>query len=219
MLISLGNILSKYNLKPKSVIHVGAHWAEEHEDYVNNGIEKFVYVEPCKEAFKVLIEKFHKHKSSGSLIPNAGISITFANVEIINCACGNETATLPMYVSHDNQGQSNSLLEPELHLSQHPNVVFNDAEAVNVVPLDSLRRTGDMLVMDCQGYEGEILKGAGETLKAVSIIYSEVNRGQTYKGNMEIEEMDELLSGHGFKRVETYWPSPNWTWGDAIYIK
>jgi len=221
MLISLSKVLSKYNLNPKSVIHVGAHWAEEHEDYVNNGIEKFVYIEPCKEAFAELKDKFYKHKHTGGLYEKDGVKfmrLDYGNVAIINVACGSSEGVMAMYVSHDNQGQSNSLLEPSLHLTQHPNVVFNDAEAVSVVTLDSLKLLGDFLVMDCQGYEGEILKGATETLKKVNIIYTECNRGQTYKGNMEIEEMDMLLSEQGFKRVETYWPSPNWTWGDAIYV-
>jgi len=220
MLIPLKDILSKYNLSPKSVIHVGAHWAEEHDDYVSCGIKKFVYIEPCKEAFGVMMEKFYKHKHSGGLT-NIGESkfmrLDYGNVALINTACGNTTETMAMYVSHDNQGQSNSLLEPHLHLSQHTNVVFNDAEAVTVVTLDSLKVDADMLVMDTQGYEGEVLKGATETLKNINVVYSEINNGDTYKGNMLVEDIDILLSD--FQRVETYWPSPNWTWGDAVYIR
>jgi len=212
MLISLSQVLSKYNLKPKSVIHVGAHWAEEHDDYVANGIERFVYIEPCKEAFGILHERFHGKYSSV-------YSSNFKDVTLVNCACGSHETNGVMYVSHNNQGQSNSLLEPKLHLEQHREVVFNDAEVVNIKTLDSIRLTGDMLVMDCQGYEGEVLKGASETLKNVNIIYTEVNNGETYKGNMLIQDVDELVALYGFKRVETYWPSPNWTWGDAVYIK
>jgi hypothetical protein len=110
-------------------------------------------------------------------------------------------------------------LEPDLHLQQHKEVVFNDAELVEVVTLDSLKVTGDMLVMDCQGFEGEVLKGGIDTLKQVNIIYTEVNNGSTYKGNMLIQDVDDFLAQYRFKRVETYWPSPNWTWGDAVYIK
>lgn len=226
MLISLSNILSKYNLHPKSVIHVGAHWAEEHDDYVRNGIEKFVYVEPCMDSFITMVEKLSKIEGDegwkGSTIPQPLLIVDATKGDYIRCfrcACGSEAKKEAMYVSHDNQGQSNSLLKPSLHLDQHPNVVFTDAEVVTIVPLDSLKVTGDMLVMDCQGYEGEVIKGGIETLKQVQIIYTEVNRGQTYAGNMEIHDMDEFLAEYGFKRVETHWPSPNWTWGDAFYIK
>jgi FkbM family methyltransferase len=220
MLIQLKDILVKYGLSPKGVIHVGAHWAEEHEDYLKCGLEKFVYVEPCVLAFKKMVESM-----TGRNWPDEftnGDVVNYANCHFFMVACGSTDGVKPMYVSADNQGQSNSLLEPKLHLEQHPEVKFTDAEAVKVVALDSLpiqKENYDFLVMDVQGYEGEVLKGGVGTLKHIKIIYTEVNRGQTYAGNMEIEEMDELLKGHGFERVETYWPSPNWTWGDAVYIK
>lgn len=205
MLIPLQQILSKYGLKPKGVVHVGAHWAEEHDEYVRCGIKAFTYIEPCKDAFDILYWKF-----------NGGNE----DIKLFNVGCGKDHATMPMYVSHNNQGQSNSLLEPHLHLQQHPEVVFNDAEVIKVVPLDSLqiiKYEHDMLVMDVQGYEGEVLKGATETLRHIDIVYTEVNRGETYKGNALIEELDKML--WEFKRVETYWPSPSWTWGDAIYVR
>lgn len=244
MLIPLQDILKKYEIEPKGIIHVGAHWAEEHEDYLKCGIESFVYIEPCKDAFKIMLDKFSpkaKYPDGRDVEPivhhtkdnHVGYYINDGKDEatgryklrshsFFNLACGSEEGDMPMYVSHQNQGQSNSLLEPKLHLQQHPEVVFDDAEAVKVVRLDNLpieKEKYDMLAMDVQGFEGEVLKGATETLKHIKLIYTEVNRGQTYSGNMEIEEMDSLLGEQGFKRVETFWPSPNWTWGDAIYIK
>lgn len=214
MLIPLQDILSKYGIYPKGLIHVGAHWAEEHEDYLKCGIERFVYIEPCKEAFEVMCTKLN-----AGFIGSGTMYLASKDFKTLcfNFACGAKEEEIPMYVSHQNQGQSNSLLRPEGHLSQHPEIIFDDAEVVKVVTLDSLKVTGDLLVMDCQGYEGEVLKGGVDTLKQVSMIYTEVNRGQTYAGNMEIEEIDELL--FDFKRVETFWPSPNWTWGDAVYIR
>lgn len=220
-MMPLQEILAKYNLSPKGVIHVGAHWAEEHEDYLKCGIKKFVYIEPCSEAWKVIANKLNLREGFLS-IENNIMGMYSENVRLYPFACGSEEAVVPMYVSHNNQGQSNSLLEPLLHIQQHPEVVFNDAEVVKVVPLDKLdveKKDYDFLMMDVQGFEGEVLKGATETLKHINIIYTEVNRGQTYKGNMEIYEMDAFLFEHGFVRKETYWPSPNWTWGDAIYIR
>lgn len=204
MLIPLQQILKKHNLSPTGVIHVGAHWAEEHSDYKFCGIQNFVYVEPCKDAFSVMRAIFQESDS----------------VKLFNVACGSKEEDMVMHVSHNNQGQSNSLLEPGLHLQQHPDVIFNDAELVKVVTLDSLpieKEKYDLLAMDVQGYEGEVLLGAEKTLDNINVIYTEVNRGQTYSGNKEIEWMDGFLNYHGFARIETFWPSPNWTWGDAVY--
>ncbi len=45
MLISLKEIKEKYNLEFKNIIHIGAHKAEELNDYVSAGIKKVVWVE------------------------------------------------------------------------------------------------------------------------------------------------------------------------------
>jgi len=208
MLISLPEIVQKYNLNTKGVVQVGAHWAEEHEIYVELGIKNIVYIEPCRNAFNVLMSKFVNQEEINGVI-------------LFNYACGENEGELDMFISDNNQGQSNSLLRPMLHLEQHKEIVFTHHESVRVIALDKLsfdKTKYNLLIMDVQGAEGLVLKGATETLKHIDCIYTEVNRGQTYEGNMEIYEMDAYLSNFGFVRVETYWPSPSWTWGDAVYI-
>lgn len=233
MMIPLKETFAKYGIQPKGVIVVGAHWAEEHNEFLKCGIKGFVYIEPSKESFREMVRtSFCFNLPEGSIpewVFNSGNSylsdyqgdIGVIAVTNFNVACAEKEGNMVMYVSHQNQGQSNSLLKPELHTKQHPEIIFDDAEVVKVVTLDSLpikKEEYDFLYMDVQGAEGLVLKGATETLKHIKVIYTEVNRGQTYSGNMEIEEMDRFLSDYGFKRVETYWPSPNWTWGDSIYI-
>lgn len=223
MLIPFGEILKKYKIEPKGIIHCGAHYAEEHDDYVSYGCNKFIYIEPCRDAFNKMCEKFELKGVKGVNAWNDReffkCQVEGDNIFLINVACGAESKVGVMYASANNQGQSNSLLEPNLHLEQHPEIVFGDAEAVKVRLLDNVlgdENECNILAMDVQGYEGEVLKGATETLKHIDCIYTEVNRGETYKGNMLIEEMDEYLKD--FTRVETYWPSTSWTWGDACYV-
>ena len=45
MLITLNEMKEKFNLQVDSVIHVGAHKAEELNSYMSNGIKKVVWVE------------------------------------------------------------------------------------------------------------------------------------------------------------------------------
>jgi FkbM family methyltransferase len=222
MLIPFADVLLKYKFIPKGVVHAGAHWAEEHGDYVKAGIRNIAYIEPCKEAFSKMVVGLSGVDARDI---GDGVRITSIvekmNIICYNVACGDTEGTMAMHISHNNQGQSNSLLEPNLHLQQHPEVVFTDAEAVRVVKLDNLslnKKCFDLLVMDVQGYELQVLKGATETLKHIKMIYSEINRGSTYMGNALVEELDEFLKPFGFTRVETFWPSPNWTWGDAVYV-
>ena len=57
MLIPLKPILEKFDIELNGVAHVGAHWAEEHDDYIDCGLKGFLYVEPIKEAFEILSKK------------------------------------------------------------------------------------------------------------------------------------------------------------------
>jgi FkbM family methyltransferase len=239
MLIPLPEIIKKYNLNIRGVLQIGAHWAEEHQVYLDLGIKNIIYIEPCQEAFSIMINKLLVNESdNGRKYFNYTTVFDekfdkYLSISFINYACGDKEGEIEMNVSHNNQGQSNSLLKPNLHLLQHPEVVFNDSEKVEVktldwlmnnyifsiTPIEKRNEKYNLLVMDVQGAEGLVLKGATETLKHVDIIYTEVNRDYTYENNMLIGEMDDYLSNFGFARVKTYWPSSNWSWGDAIYLR
>lgn len=229
MMMPLQDILNKYNIRPKGVISVGSHWAEEHEEFVRCGIEMFVYIEPSKESYKIMCKKLFTAMPSEwavDFVNKSGIGNIYGNKEnniiAYNIACGAEEKEMPMYVSHQNQGQSNSFLKPKLHLIQHPEIIFDDAELVKVIQIDNLPITKeeyDFLYMDTEGYDGEVIKGAKETLKHINMVYSEVNRAETREGNILVEDMDKLMKEHGFVGVAEHWPSPNFSWGDKIYIR
>lgn len=212
MLIDLKTAIEKYNLHIKGVVQCGAHWAEEHDIYVGLGINNIVYIEPCKNAFNVLLQKFN----SASEYLTEKVFIT-----LCNCACADVEGYAEMFSSSNNQGQSNSILKPYLHLEQHPEVVFEEKEMVEVRKLDNLGIpiSYNLLVLDTQGSEGLILKGATETLKHIDCIYTEINRDYTYENNMLLDEMEEYLKPFGFVLKEVYWPSPSWSWGDGIFCK
>lgn len=232
MLIDLKQIIHRYDLDIKGVIQVGAHWAEEHDIYSDLGVKKILYFEPCTDAFNVICNKdFIKYKDGAfsyttsdkvHVVITQGTNDLANDTWVLKCGCADKLCKVTMYVSKVNQGQSNSILEPKLHLKQHPEVTFTDTEEIILIPLDDIikvTKNYNVLVMDVQGAEGLVLKGAEETLKHIDLIYTEINTGQTYEGNMELPEMDDFLAERGFVRVETFMPSPNWTWGDAAFIR
>lgn len=204
MLIPIKILVEKYAPKFTGVIHGGAHFGEEYEYYLSAGITEQIWIEPCQSSFDILRHKIGATKG----------------VLLFNCACGASRSTAKMFVAPSNQGQSNSLLAPDKHLEQHPSVQFTEIEEVVVIRLDYLpfnREKYNFLSLDVQGYEGEVLKGAVETMPYIDYVYLEVNRDSTYRGNMLIEEIDELL--HEFERVETQWSSATSSWGDAFWIR
>ena len=202
MLISFKDLVKKYGMIITGVIHVGGHYGEELQDYIDEGIQDIVLFEPLNENFDILKEKAENLN---------------ANIVGHQVALGPEKGTATMYVS-DNEKQSSSILKPKVHLTHHPQVKFPETEEVEVGRMDDYN-TGNynFLNMDVQGYELEVLKGATETLKKVNYVYCEVNRAEVYENNAYVEEIDEFLSGYGMKRVETDWQGD--IWGDALYIR
>jgi hypothetical protein len=105
------------------------------------------------------------------------------------------------------------------HTQIHPGITLPNTELVTVKRLDSLglaHKGYQLLVMDCQGFEGRVLKGATETLKQVNYVYTEVNRDFVYENCTLVDELDILL--HEFDRVET----GQWVgglWSDALYVR
>lgn len=203
MLLNFHSLVSKYNIKSDGVIVVGAHFGEEHPDYVAAGIKRFVYIEPCAAAFNVLKNKFSAHH----------------HIQLFNYACGEVECEQVMYTGSQNEGQSNSLLKMAKHTQIHPGITLPNTELVTVKRLDSLglaHKGYQLLVMDCQGFEGRVLKGAAETLKQMNYVYTEVNKDFVYENCTLVDELDELL--HEFDRVETgQWVGGMWS--DSLYIR
>lgn len=207
MLISLKELIIKYEMKIAGVIHVGAHYGEEIVDYLDNGIGEMILFEPLKNNYEILKQKV-------DLVRN---SLATGVIEIHNVALGPEETKTTMFVS-SNEQQSSSILKPKQHLIHHPNVLFPTTEEVEVKTLDSFNTYKyNFLNMDVQGYELEVLKGSSNTLTKIDYIYCEVNRAEVYENNAFIEEIDDFLLKYNLHRVETNWAGE--IWGDALYIK
>lgn len=203
MLIPLTDAIKEFDMRIRGIVHVGAHWGQELTAYKESGINNIVFIEPCAAAFKTLQAKVGNDD----------------NVVLFNCACGDIHGIGDMYVERMNQGQSNSLFKPKMHLVHHPEIIFTDVETVPIRTLDSLpftRTRYNLLMMDTQGAEMLVLKGARETLQYIDYVYTEVNEQELYEGNAMVSEIDAFLEG--FTRVKSYWVG-NKGWGDAIYVR
>jgi len=188
----------------KGVIQIGTHMGQENDLYLQHGIKKRLYIEPSKNNFSILMDKFDGDE----------------NVILANVACGDKNGKEVAYCDTTNQGMSSSLLAPKDHLFQHKEVIFDDAELWEVRRLDDIpfeRSDYNFINIDVQGYEDRVFKGGVETLKNIDYIISEVNRSDMYENCARIEQLDEMLSD--FKRVETGWASENHGWGDALFCR
>lgn len=203
MLLSLTKLKQKYNLNITGVIHIGAHYGEEVEEYHKNDIKNIVLIEPCAKAFNVLKNKFGAHR----------------HIKLFNVACASIVGEAMMYTETRNKGQSNSLLKPVEHLTHYPDIIFDGNERVQLMPLDNLNlgNTYNFINMDVQGAEGNVLVGSKKTIEHIDYIYTEVNapNANLYHGATDIDHLDALLND--FIRVDTCWTQQGW--GDALYIR
>jgi FkbM family methyltransferase len=185
-------------------IHIGAHWGQEYEMYKNQGIDNILFYEPLPHVFEVL----KRHVGEGA--------------KLRNVALGNKKGKIEMYVEDKNYSQSSSILEPEFHLTQYPEIEFVRKQVVDITTLDDEISDDSMynfINIDVQGYELEVLKGSVNTLKKIDYIVSEINGAEMYKGCVRVEQLDRFLKEHGFYRYHTEWHNGMSSWGDAIYCK
>jgi FkbM family methyltransferase len=204
MVMSLESLVSKYTLEIRGVLHIGAHWGEEEPIYSKLGVKDMIFFEPVNKNYEMLLD----------YLPEDG------RIKAYNLALGNYVGDMKMYIETYNRGESCSLLKPVIHLSQYPDIRFDEEEIVEVEKLDNIyfdRTVFNMINIDVQGYELEVFKGAEYTLDFIDIIYTEVNNSEVYENCAKVGELDLFLRTWGFERVETDWIGV--TWGDALYIK
>lgn len=213
MIMSLESLKRKFNLEFSGIIHIGANLGQELDLYNYLKIKDLLLFEPIPEIHTILLQRLENYKK-------------YFNIKSYNIALGNDNKCVEMFIS-DNDGQSSSVLSPNVHLTIHPEVhFFQQKIIVPMMKLDDIyfnREKFNTIVIDVQGFELEVFKGSVETLSNIEYIYTEVNKDFVYSENGLVDEIDDFLITFGFKRVETFWPYQSnvgeLPWGDALYIK
>ena len=201
MLIPLHDLVRKYNIQFKGILHVGAHECEELADYERHiSRNKILWVEALPGKVSLCKERY-----PNVLIENAIVSDVIEDVVF----------------KVSNNGQSSSILDFGLHSHYHPSVHYITAFNGTTTLLKSILPKYDIaynfLNFDIQGAELKALKGMEEYLPNVDYLYTEVNSDYVYKECALIGELDEYLMTFGLHRVETKWTDCKW--GDAFYMR
>lgn len=203
MVGSLTHIFDKTKPKCRGIIHVGGHFGQEIPYYLENITRNVIVYEPLDACFKTLFDSF-------------GYS-----VDCRKKAIGSFNGEVELNVDEENYGQSSSVLKPKDHLEQYPNITFSKTQKTSIVTLDSdIENPQDfnVLVVDVQGYELEVFKGAEKLLSNnIEYVICEVNSSEMYERCALVEDLDFFLKGFDFKRVMTTWEGGNW--GNALYVK
>lgn len=173
------------------VIHVGANLGQEKDTYANRGLN-VIWLEPIPEVFGRLqnsLEHYPKQRAFCHLITDMD----------------NQKYTFQV---SSNEGASSSIFSLAKHKEIWPDVTFTDAIELTSISLSTFVRQKqlnlnnyDALVLDTQGSELLVLRGAVEILRAFKFIKTEVADFESYTGGCQLSEMDSFLDAQGFQRV------------------
>lgn len=198
--------------KVSGVIHVGANSGQERETYDLHGLQVF-WIEPIPEIFKQLqenIRAYPKQRAANYLVSDQD---------------GKE------YQFHiaNNKGESSSIFNLKHHKDIWPKIEYerNITLVSTTLPavLDAEKidpHSYDALVMDTQGAELLILKGASNLLDKFRFIKLEVPDFEAYEGCSQLSDVENFLAAFGYKEY-TRFKFKEWQQGcgyyDVVYCK
>jgi FkbM family methyltransferase len=170
------------------VIHVGANSGQEREQYASLGLN-VVWVEPIPTVFEVLqsnIAAFPKQKALCRLL---------ADRDGIEC---------DFHVAN-NEGASSSILDFGRHAEIWPDVHYTHDLRMTTTTLAKLIESEkidlseyEALVLDTQGSELLVLKGAVPVLDRFRFIKAEVADFDSYAGCCQLTELTDFLRQYAF---------------------
>jgi FkbM family methyltransferase len=173
------------------VVHVGANLGQERDFYQKLGL-RVIWIEPIQEIFAALVRNiagYVKQKAICALVTDRD------DVEYdFNLA--------------DNAGGSSSIFQFGQHPDIWPEIHYLGSRKLRSTTLTTLfHRVGltparyPALVMDVQGAELLVLKGAGELLNGFVFIQAEAADFDIYVGCAKLFDLKAFLEPQGFQEI------------------
>jgi FkbM family methyltransferase len=177
-----------YLKQVRGVIHIGANVGQERENYAKYNLN-VLWIEPIPAIFRELaanIASYSKQKGIQALIIDQDDRETILHVS-------------------NNGGASSSIFDFHKHKDIWPEVRYTHDITIKSMSLPTLLRSSgialseyDCLVLDTQGSELLVLKGAETILGAFSYIKTEAADFESYRGSTQVGELIGFLAKHSF---------------------
>lgn len=177
--------------RDKGIIHVGANTGQECTRYADANLD-ILWIEAHPESFRQLATNIHSYPKQTAI-----------------CQLITDEDDIPTaFHVTSNNAESSSILELGLHLEMHPDIVCTETITLNSLTLDTLLARKkidisvyDTLLVDVQGAELFILRGASTTLAQVGFVVVEASDFEVYRGCGSLDEIDAFLVKHNFRRL------------------
>lgn len=170
------------------LIHVGANTGQERKTYRKFGLN-VIWIEPIPEVFDALrqnLRGYPKQRALSYLITDR------------------DDAEYEFHVAN-NGGASSSIFDFGLHKEIWPHVAFEKSISLRSVTLASCLQKEcinladyQALILDTQGSELLVLKGAAAILSGFRFIKLEVSDFESYKGCCQLRDVEQFLQLQGY---------------------
>ena len=176
----------------RGVIHVGANAGQERDLYRRYGLH-VLWIEPIPHVFDTLAANIRDYDNQSA------IQALVTDVDD------------QLYEFHlaSNGGQSSSILELQEHRDVWPDVVYTETLQLRSTTLPTLLKTHsvdvthyDTLILDTQGSELLVLRGAEPILHCFRFIKVEVPDFEAYRGCCQVSDIEDLLRPRGFTEIK-----------------
>ena len=178
----------------RGVVHVGANVGQERFLYDRRGLD-VLWIEPIPEVFAAL---------------QANIA-SFPRQRAIECLVTDRDGAEYEFNVANNGGESSSILALKEHRDVWPKVEFTSTIRLRSSTLATLlaRENVDLdrydaLIMDTQGSELLVLKGAEPVLERFRFIKTEVPDFEAYAGCARLDELARFLRERGFAELSRH---------------
>ena len=197
---NIEELFSFFKVNVNGILHIGAHKCEELETYLKyTTIDKVLWV----EAIESLVNENPSLKIVNAVVSDEdGKNIEFKVANLTKCS---------------------SILDLKYHKEIHPEVEIVEIISMQTKTIQTLYKENNIipsdyntLVMDIQGAELLALKGMGEIINNIDIIYVEVNEKELYEGCCKLDTLNDFLINLGFNKK--YLMLLN-GYGNAFYLK
>jgi FkbM family methyltransferase len=182
-----------YLKQVRGVIHVGANLGQERELYAKYKL-KVLWIEPLPDIFEQLCKNVRP----------------FPDQTAVNYLITDKDDVEYLFHVASNGGASSSILELARHDEIWPDVQYVSKITLNSITLDSLIKnidngipSYDALVMDTQGSELLVLKGATNSLGQFKFIKTEAADFEAYADCARVEDLTNYLTQFGFKLIRS----------------
>lgn len=170
------------------VLHIGANIGQERKSYARLGL-RVLWVEPIPEVFSELVNNI-KH---------------FQDQQAVQALITDREKQLYSFHIANNNGASSSIFNLKKHQDIWPEVVYTKTVQLESCTLVSLfnkeyidPENYQALVMDTQGSELLILKGAKPLLKHFKYIKIEVPDFESYEDCCQLPDVEDFMTQQGF---------------------